>query len=161
MLTNQKTTLAWIALVFTSLFSSAYAHQHQAHGIQVEDAWVRSAPANAPALGAFMKIHNHTNQPVKLVAARVDSGYDHLELHRTQKVDGMMKMIEQDFMPIPANGTLVLKPGSWHVMLIKPVRVPKEGETVSMHLDFDNGSTQTVTAKVKKGKMMMHHKHGH
>jgi copper(I)-binding protein len=31
---------------------------------------------------------------------------------------GMMKMIKQDFMSIPAHGKLTLKPGSWHIMMI-------------------------------------------
>ena len=163
MLNHQKTTLMWITLAIASLFSSANAHQHKTatQDIDIADAWVRSAPANAPALGAFMTIHNHTDQAVKLIAASADSGYDHLELHRTQQVDGMMKMVEQAFMPIPAQGVLVLKPGSWHVMLIQPTRVPKAGEVVRLYLDFDNGSRKTVMAKVKKGKMMMHHKSMH
>lgn len=152
----------WITLVITSLFSFANAHQHKAHTIEIQDAWVRSAPANAPALGVFMHIHNHTNQAVKLIGASVESGYQRVELHRTQNLDGMMKMVKQDFMPIPAKGALALKPGSWHVMLIQPTRVPKEGETVRLSLEFDNGSRKTVMAKVKKGKIMMHQKHmGH
>jgi hypothetical protein len=31
---------------------------------------------------------------------------------------GMMKMIKQDFMSIPAHSKLTLKPGSWHIMII-------------------------------------------
>ncbi len=140
--------------------SHAFNQQDTHLSLSIVDPWVRSAPANAPALGVFMTIRNHTNQPVRLMNASVDSGYDRVELHRTQQVNNMMKMLKQDFIPIPAQGSLTLKPGSWHVMLIGPSTVPGEGELVSMQLNFDNNVTKMITAKVKKGKMM-HHKPGH
>jgi copper(I)-binding protein len=49
----------------------------------------------------------------------------------------MMKMIKQDFMPIPAHGKLTLKPGGWHIMMIQPKKVPKEGDSVVIKLVFD------------------------
>jgi hypothetical protein len=39
--------------------------------------------------------------------------------------------IKQDFMPIPAHGKLTLKPGGWHIMMIQPKKVPKEGDSVN------------------------------
>jgi copper(I)-binding protein len=44
--------------------------------------------------------------------------YKRLELHKTVFQGGMMKMIKQDFMSIPAHSKLTLKPGSWHIMMI-------------------------------------------
>ena len=156
MFTNNKTLLILITLFFTNLLTPAVAHQHQqtADAIQISDPWVRSAPSNAPALGVFMQIHNHLEHDVKLIAAQTP-GYQRVELHRTQKQDGMMKMIKQDFMPIAANGALTLKPGSWHVMLIGPETVPGLGQQVPITLYFDNDTKQVVNAVVRKG-MMMH-----
>jgi copper(I)-binding protein len=77
--------------------------------------------------------------------------------------DGMMKMVQQQEMPVAAHGSLVLKPGSWHIMLIAPRKVPVEGDQVSLTLRFSDGSEQQVTAQVRKGAMMkgghqmMHH----
>jgi copper(I)-binding protein len=34
---------------------------------------------------------------------------------------------------------LVFKPGSWHIMMINPEKVPKEGSSVAITLLFDNG----------------------
>ena len=107
-----------------------------------------------------MEIHNNTHSKVKLISAYV-AGYKRVELHRTTNQNGVMKMQKQDFMLIPAQGRLQLKPGSWHIMLIGPKTVPSEGELVTISLKFDNGKTQTIHATVKKGKKMMmnHHKH--
>ena len=156
MFINKKTLSILTTLLFTSLLAPVVAHQHQqiADAIQISDPWVRSAPSNAPALGAFMQIHNHLEHDVKLIAAQTP-GYQRVELHRTKKQDGMMKMIKQDFMPIAANGALTLKPGSWHVMLIGPEAVPELGQQVPITLYFDNDTKQVVNAVVRKG-MMMH-----
>jgi len=164
MLNNTKTILfALMALAnFASANAAHPAHQdsHSNHKITITDPWIRSAPANAPALGLFMEISNNTDQNIKLVSAHVE-GYKRIELHRTVSNNGMMKMIRQDFMPIPAQGELHLKPGSWHIMLIGPNRVPSKNEKIMASLKFNNGSTQTIHALVRKGKMMMKHHSKH
>jgi len=160
MLNNTKTILfALIASIgFTTANAAHPEHQdsHNNHQITITDSWIRSAPTNAPALGLFMEINNNTNQDIKLVSAHTE-GYKRIELHRTVDSNGMMKMIKQDFMPISAQGELHLKPGSWHIMLIGPDRVPNMGEKIMISLKFNNGSTQIVHAVVRKGKMMMKH----
>ena len=45
-------------------------------------------------------------------------------------------------------------------MLIGPAKVPSMGETVSLTLEFSDGSEQQVSAVVRKGKRM-NHEHGH
>jgi copper(I)-binding protein len=67
----------------------------------------------------------------------------------------MMTMVRHDFVLIPAHEKLLFKPGSWHIMMIKPEQVPKEGSAVVITLVFDNGLSETVEARVKKGAMMM------
>lgn len=148
--------------VVTALLMLGTALSAQAMGVMVNDPWVRAAPPNAPALAAFMQLENHSNADVALVEVKTTLPVNRVELHRTMMADGMMKMIQQPNMPIAAHSNLVLKPGSWHVMLIGPKQVPVEGDTVELTLVFDNGTEQQVTAKVRKGKMMMkggHQKH--
>ena len=127
----------------------------------VNDAWVRSAPPNAPALGAFMVLENHSARDIAVVDARSSLEVNRVELHRSMMADGVMKMIPQEFIPVAANSSTVLEPGSWHVMLIGPSRVPAEGESVELTLVLDDGTETTVVAGVRKGKKMMHdHEHG-
>ena len=164
MFNKTKTTLLALVALLSMTTSFAMGHQnhsadHKSTGVVIHDPWVRSAPPNAPALGAFMQVHNNTNQDIKLISAHT-SGYKDIQLHRTVDDNGMMRMVQQKFMPIPTNGKLHLKPGSWHIMLINPVKVPREGEIVMINLQFDNGTSQTVSFKVRKGKMMMKH-HAH
>ncbi len=147
--------------VCSALLLMAVSGSSIAAGLMVNDPWVRAAPSNAPALAAFMKLENHGGKDVSIVDVKTTLPVARVELHRTMMADGMMKMIQQEKMPIAAHGSLVLKPGSWHVMLIGPEKVPVEGEKVGLTLVLSDGSEQEVTATVRKGKMMMkggHHK---
>ena len=148
---------AVLALVLTTFAA-------QAHDIEISDAWVRAAPPNAPALGAFMEIKNATDVDRSIVAARTSLEVERVELHRTMMHEGVMQMVPHDRIPLAAGTETKLKPGSWHVMLIGPSTVPTEGETLTLTLVFDDGSEQTIEAQVRKGKKMMHgngHEMGH
>ncbi len=127
----------------------------QADDITVIDPWVRAAPPNAPALAAFMQVKNHSGVALSIVDVRTNLSIDHIELHRTQMKDGVMKMIPQTAIPVAAGSSTILKPGSWHIMLIKPVKVPAVGEMVELTLVFDNGIEKTIHAHVRKGMKMM------
>jgi len=132
----------------------------EAGGLMVVDPWVRSAPPNAPALAAFMVLENHSGSDISIVDVRTTLELDHVELHRTIMADGIMKMVPQEFIPVASHASTVLKPGSWHIMLIGPKQVPKMGEVVHLTLVLSDGSEQMVEATVREGEMKMHdHSH--
>lgn len=136
-------------LLLLSAFSVA------AEGLMVTNPWVRSAPPNAPALGVFMMLENHSSTEVSVVEVRTTLEVSRVEMHRTTMTDGVMKMMPQKLIPVAAHSSTELKPGSWHIMLMDPKRVPKMGETVHLTLVLSNGSEQMVAATVRQGKMMM------
>ena len=108
-----------------------------------------------------MEIMNVSDKPVALTAAS-SSRFGKVELHKSEMHDGMMKMVPQKQMEVPAGGTLTLKPGSYHLMLMKPKSVPQVGELVDLELRFDSGLTLHIKALVraaKGGGMMKGHQH--
>ena len=131
-----------------------------AEGLKVIDPWVRSAPPNAPALGVFMTLENHAATDQSVVAARTSLAVDRVELHRTVMVGEVMKMMPQEAIPVASRSATVLKPGSWHVMLIGPENVPAMGDKVQLTLVLSDGTEQTFEAVVRHGKMnMQSHSH--
>lgn len=64
--------------------------------------------------------------------------------------DGKAMMIRQQAIPIEANTMINLKPGSYHLMLMNPLRSLKAGEKVELQLHFDNGATVEVQAMVRR-----------
>ena len=64
-------------LLLTCTFSAAAVE------LKIIDPWVRSAPPNAPALGVFMTLENHSDSDQAVVAARTSLAVDRVELHRS------------------------------------------------------------------------------
>ena len=143
-----------------TLFLIIGAFTANAAELVVTDPWIRSAPPNAPALGAFMLLENDSDSEVSVVDAYSSLEVDRVELHRTMMDDGVMKMIPQQSIPIPPHSSTDLAPGSWHIMLIGPSKVPSMGEVVQLTLVLDDGTKQVVDAMVRQGGKMMEG-HGH
>ena len=62
---------------------------------------------------------------------------------------GAMTMQEVSSIEIPAGGSVQLKPGGYHIMLMELAAPLKKGETVAITLTFEKAGTQTVQAPVK------------
>ena len=73
------------------------------------------------------------------------------QIHKTESVDGVMKMREAGPLEIPAMGTLEMKPGGYHIMLMGLKQPLKEGDTLEVTLTFEKAGQ--VAVKVPVGKV--------
>ena len=117
--------------------------------LRIGDPYVRLVPPNAPASAAFMVISNSGNAERKLLKAQSPAAKT-VELHTHINDQGVMKMRQVPSIAIKANGQTELKPGSYHIMLIDLVQALSEGDSVPIALFFDDGSSQQITAPVRK-----------
>ena len=144
---KQLSLLAAGVLLSTGVLAGA------ADNVSVQDPYVRLAPPNALATGAFMVIKNNGDQGVKVLKA--DNPVSRVtELHTHINDGGVMKMRPVPAIDIKAKGEAVLKPGGLHVMLIDLKAPMKEGDSVPITLTFDDGSSKQVDAKVVKPTAM-------
>ena len=151
-----------IALFTASLMFSAGVLAGAADAVSVHEPYVRLAPPNAPATGAFMVIRNGGAKDVKVVKAD-NPASKVTELHTHLNEGGVMKMRPVPAIDVKAGGAAVLKPGSLHIMMIDLKAPMKEGDVVPITLTFDDGSAKQVEAKVVRpmaaGMPMKEHKH--
>jgi len=151
-----------ISILLVSLMVSAGALAAAADNVTVQEPYVRLAPPNAPATGAFMVIKNGGDKDVKVVKAD-NPASKATELHTHLNEGGVMKMRPVAAIEIKAKGEAVLQPGGLHVMLINLNAPMKEGDSVPITLTFDDGSSKKVDAKVVRpvaaGMPAMEHKH--
>ena len=100
--------------------------------------------------GAFLTINNNDGQADKLLSAK--SGVaNRVELHTVVKgSSGMMKMQQVESIPVPASGTVELKPGAFHVMLFGLNKELKVGDTYQLTLNYEKGGESTVNVQVKE-----------
>ena len=117
--------------------------------LSVHAPYVRLMPPGIKTTGSFMLIRNDGNDDRRLV--RADSPAARIvELHTHLNENGVMKMRAVPHIEVKAHGQTELKPGSYHVMLIELKESLKEGDTVPITLRFDDGSSRTVLAPVRK-----------
>jgi copper(I)-binding protein len=122
------------------------------------DVWIKAVPELMDGMamtGVFMTLENPSSEDIELIGAtNTTEGLSDtpLETHEVVKNDaGEMVMQETEGgIVIPAKGSVTLKPGGYHVMywdLLKPIPV---GSTVSLTLEFSNGTTLDVEAVARE-----------
>lgn len=143
------------AALTTGLAACSSSDESASDGAQpqlmVADAWVRTTEGakDTTMSAAFMDITNPTAQDRRLVTASTDvSGVT--ELHEMVMSDGKKLMRKTDAIPVPREGHRHLVSGGYHLMLMNLKRPLAIGDDVTITLEFDQGTTVSVTAMVKE-----------
>jgi hypothetical protein len=140
--------LAFAALVL-GFVTPALAQATGNTAITVEQPWARATPGGAKTGAVYMTLDNKSGTADRLTGVSSDVA-DKLQIHEMKVENGVMQMREiAGGLPIPAGGSVALKPGSYHVMLIglkKPLTV---GEKFPLTLTFEKAGNISVTVPVQ------------
>ena len=135
-------------------------------GLKITDPWSRTSPMVAGAGAAFMVIENTGSAADALVGGSSPVAKA-VEVHETYVVEEaspdasampqasngargtVMGMRPIERLEIPAGGTMELKPGSYHVMLIDLTSELKVGDKIELTLTFEKAGDVKVTAEVR------------
>lgn len=121
-----------------------------AGGIVVKEPFSRASPTEITTGGAFMTIRNSGQGTDRLVSASSPAAKT-VELHETVNENGVMKMQPRpEGFEIPAGGTLELRPGGKHIMLIDLVAPLEAGQTIEIILNFEKAGPQKIEVPVQK-----------
>lgn len=162
---NKQTFLVLFLLLVPVVLAACGSPQGA--GLRVEDVWARPAMAGgdvqpthgegamgqgmaAPGTGAvFMRLVNDAPDADRLLGAETEvAGV--VEIHETVLDGEVMKMqMLPAGLEIPAGGEVLLRPGSYHVMLIGVHRDLTPGERFSIDLQFEKAGTVTVEVEVR------------
>lgn len=116
--------------------------------LTVVDARARPAPLAGGTGAVFLTVLNGLAEDMQLESANSPAA-NVVELHETVEEDGVMRMIPHpEGFPVPAGGSLEMKPGGKHVMLIDIVQPLDAGDSVELTLAFGNGETIALTVPV-------------
>lgn len=136
------------ALLFAGVHMAA-AHEFKAGSLEIEHPWSRATPAGAKVAGGYFTVTNSGSQPDRLVSISSDIS-EKSELHEMAVKDGVMTMRKVDGgVEIPANGTLKLAPGGYHLMFIGLKKQPKQGEKFAATLTFEKAGPVAVEFAVE------------
>lgn len=101
-----------------------------------------------PMLAGFGRVSNPCGDAVTVVGARSDAFAD-VSLHETRIVDGVSRMRAVPRLPVPAGGSVELRPGGLHLMLMRPHAPLKAGDSVDVVLELEGGATRVVRFEVR------------
>jgi len=128
--------------------------------LQLHDSWVREAPPSAKVLAAFLSIKNSGQSDRVLLSVETD-GFEKVEMHKTEVHGKMTHMVPQKELIVPAGETVMLEPGGYHLMLMRPARSFSAGDEISLKFRFKDGEIVDLKAIVRKVSMGMDgHDHG-
>ena len=137
-----KKYLIAIALLFFS------ATQTIAAGTNFEavNGWVKPSMPGKNLTAAFFDLKNNSEKA--RVLRSVQSSLGVAEMHNTIEENGVMKMRHMDSVELPAGETVSFKPKAKHIMLVELPKPLKEGDEVTLTLQFDGDETLSVTMPV-------------
>lgn len=129
--------------------------------IAVTEPWSRETSEGQNAGGAFMTIANTGTAADRLTGGSTPVA-GRVEIHTMTMDGGVMRMRQlADGLEVPAGGSVTLKPGSFHVMLMDLKQPLKAGDTVPLTLTLkDAGTVETELVVKPAGTMAPESKHG-
>ena len=150
--------LAIVVLIGVAIILGPYLPRGSA-SISAENVWARPSMATKEGTGnvsgIFMVVSNSGKTADRLIGGKTDVA-EKVEIHETVMEGEVAKMQQlTNGLEIPARGSVTLKPGSYHVMLIGVKQDLKIGDKFTIDLDFDKSGTQSVDVVVKDPTKMM------
>jgi len=135
------------------LLSACGGGEEKASGpdIKVKDVWGRSSPMMAEAGAVYMVIQNAGGEADKLIAAETDV-CQVVELHESVMEGDVMQMrpVEGGAIEVPAGGSVELKPGGLHVMLIQLKSPLEAGASAPLTLVFEKSGKIEVNVEIRE-----------
>lgn len=124
-------------------FGSAQAHEFKLGQIDIGHPYSRAMLPMAKVGGGYLKITN-SGPADRLISIKSERSAA-VEIHEMKMNGAVMEMRELDGgLAIPANSTVELKPGSYHLMFMNVAQPFKEGEMIKATLVFEKAGSVDV-----------------
>ncbi len=148
MSTLRSRTLIAFLLLATIVLTSC--QQASGSKISASDAWGRSSPMMAQTGAMYVVIENQGNESDRLIGAASDAAKT-VEVHESYMEGDMMKMRPvEGGLEIPAGGTVELKPGGYHIMLIDLVSPLEVGTKIKVTLKFEKAGDVPLEVEIRE-----------
>ena len=131
---KSKALAIMYAAVGIALCGSVMAQNASVGSIKVENAYTRATAPGQQVAGGFLKIENKGAADQLVSASSPAAG--EVQLHEMAMDGNVMKMRQVKDIPVPANGSVELKPGGLHLMFMNIKAPLAAGETVPVKLKF-------------------------
>jgi copper(I)-binding protein len=136
-----------LAMVLLPL-APTQAQQAGADALAISQAWSRATPGGAKVASGYLTITNSGPTADRLIGGSSDVAAK-VEVHEMATRDGVMTMREvSDGLPISPGETVKLAPGGFHLMLVNVKKPLKQGDVVTVTLNFEKAGKKDVSFNV-------------
>lgn len=104
--------------------------------LAIDDAWIRSGPPNSKTFAGYLKFTNRSSTKISIKELK-SNAFEKIEMHSSFTEDGISSMKKLNALEIPANSSLNLKPGGYHLMLNSPNKMIKESDLIELMIYFE------------------------
>ncbi|MDP4594330.1 MAG: copper chaperone PCu(A)C [Beijerinckiaceae bacterium] len=139
--------------------------EYKLGNLVIRQPWARATPKGAPVAGGYVTIMNSGKIADRLVGGTF-AGAGMVQVHEMSVINGVMKMRHLDRgLEIKPGATVVLKPGSYHLMFMKLESGVAPGKQIKGSLVFEKAGRVDVEFAVgpigskNPPGAMQHHKH--
>jgi copper(I)-binding protein len=136
---NFASVIAAVIVVLTLSFGAAAAHDYTGAGLKVVHPWTRATPPGATTAVGYMKLTNTGKIPLTLVGGSTPVA-ERVEIHSMSMDGGVMRMRPVPSVDIEPGGTVELKSGGLHLMLIGLKRPLLQEEMIPVTLMLSSGA---------------------
>ena len=123
-----------VSVVGFGVAGLAQAQNAKVGPLQIENAYTRATVPGQMAAGGFMKVEN--KGVVDLLVSASSPAAGEVQLHEMAMEGNVMKMRQVKDIPVPAGGSVELKPGGMHLMFMNIKAPLVAGETIPVKLKF-------------------------
>jgi periplasmic copper chaperone A len=140
--------VAIVAMILVG--GSAAAHEYRRETLEIDHPWARATPQAVKNGAVYLEIRNIAPEPDRLVAISTPAA-DKAELHKTEREGDILRMREAPMLDIPANDSVLLRPGGLHIMLTGLKAPLKAGTEFPLTLRFERAGPIEVEIRVERG----------
>jgi len=139
----------FLAAAVSLLALPATAQDYKLGSLEITTPWTRATAPTARSGGGFMTITNKGTTADRLVSAR-STVSDKVEIHEMQMDGSVMRMRElAKGLDIPPGATVMLKPGSYHIMFMELKAPIARDAKVPVTLVFEKAGSLDVQLNVE------------
>lgn len=148
----------FLTSVVSFLALPATAQDYKIGSLEITTPWTRATPPSARTGGGFMTITNKGTTADRLVSARSNAS-DKVEIHEMRMDGNVMRMRQlEKGLEIPPGATVMLKPGSYHIMFMELKAPIAKDASVPLTLVFEKaGSVDVQLTAAAMGAMPQGH----
>lgn len=141
-----KTLLAAVIMLTATL--PATAHTEESEHLTISHPWSRATAPNQKVGAVFMEISTRDGKADRLIGGSTPDA-EKVEIHNHVMDGDVMRMRRIDGVDIPAEGSVTLAPGGYHVMLIGLKGPLLEENVIPLTLIFENAGKVEIEAVVE------------